>query len=520
MPWQKRRAGCPADAQAGCLIDADCMDEVRRICQTRCRMKSILPVLLLGFVSTVPLRAADEEYEARTYQDAAGQTLGYRLLVPRNYDRSQRYPLVLFLHGAGERGDDNSAQLKHGARLFLKPQVREKFPCFVVAPQCPKEQKWSDIDWKSGGALPAEASAPSRLTLEVLQKLQQEFSIDADRLYVTGLSMGGYGTWDHICRSPERWAAAVPVCGGGDPRSVARAREIPVWAFHGDDDRAVPVARTREMVTALRAAKGHVYYSEYPGVPHDSWTNAYDEPELLPWLFAQKRGKVVPFAEAARPLAQPPSSEFPGEGPVQPGIWFRGLWQEKRAAWEKSRDAEQGAVVFLGDSITQGWTTLPTDFPKMRVANRGISGDTTRGLRYRLKGDVLDLKPKAVVLLIGTNDLGLGATPELVANNVGELIRELRAAGAHLPIIVCKVMPSDASKQRPAEKITRLNELVDDGLAKANDPNVVRVETYRIFADENGNAKKEEFPDLLHPNPAGYSKWKSALEPVFVKLGL
>jgi lysophospholipase L1-like esterase/poly(3-hydroxybutyrate) depolymerase len=482
-------------------------------------MKLFFFALIAGLVTALPTRAA-EEYEARTYTDQGGRTLGYRLLIPRNYDKQTKYPFVLFLHGAGERGDDNAAQLKYGTGLFLKPQVREKFPCFVLAPQCPREQKWTDIDWQKGGALPAAASEPTRLTLEVLEKLTKEFSIDQNRLYVSGLSMGGYGTWDHICRSPERWAAAVPICGGGDPRSVARAKAVPAWAFHGDADPAVPVARTREMVAALRAAQGHVYYSEYPGVKHDSWINAYEEPELLPWLFAQKRGQFVAFEKTARPLAQPPSSEFPGEGPVQPGIWFRGLWQEKRAAWSKNRERDQGAVVFLGDSITQGWGSLANDFPKFRVANRGISGDTTRGVRYRLKGDVLDLEPKAVVLLIGTNDIGLGATPESVATNVQALIRELRAGSAPLPIIVCKVMPSDASKQRPADKIRRLNELVDQALAEAKDAHVFRVDTFSIFADENGNAKKEEFPDLLHPNAAGYARWRGALEPVFEKLGL
>jgi lysophospholipase L1-like esterase/poly(3-hydroxybutyrate) depolymerase len=483
-------------------------------------MKLSLFGIAFALVAAIPMRAA-EEYEARTHTDAAGHTLGYRLLIPRNYDRATRYPLVLFLHGAGERGSDNTAQLRHGAGLFLKPQVREKFPCFVLAPQCPAEQKWTDIDWQKGGALPAEASQPTRLTLEVLEKLQQEFSIDPERHYVTGLSMGGYGTWDHICRAPERWAAAVPICGGGDPRSAARAKAIPVWAFHGDADRAVPVERTREMVAALRGASGHVYYSEYPGVPHDSWTAAYDEPELLPWLFAQRRGQFIAFEKAARPFAQPPSSEFPGEGPVQPGIWFRGLWQEKRADWAKNRERDKEAVVFLGDSITQGWSSLANDFPKLRVANRGISGDTTRGVRYRLQGDVLELHPKAVVLLIGTNDLGLGAAPEGVAKNVSEIIRELRAGGgAELPVIICKVMPSDASKQRPSDKIRRLNELVDQAVSESKDPRLIRVDTFSIFADENGNAKKEEFPDLLHPNATGYGKWRAALEPVFGKLGL
>ena len=478
-------------------------------------MKRILAFLVLALVAVFPLRSA-EEYEARSYKGSDGATLLYRLLTPKNYEPGKKYPLVLFLHGAGERGTDNSAQLKHGAGLFLEPAVREKYACFVVAPQCPPEQKWTDIDWQNGGPLPPEPSAPAKLTLAVLEGLTKEFSIDPERLYVTGLSMGGYGSWDHICRSPSRWAAAVPICGGGDKSSAARVKDMAIWAFHGDADKAVPVERTREMIEALRAAGGHPLYSEYPGVEHDSWTAAYQEPELLPWLFAQRRGKVIGFIQTARPNAQPPSSEFPGRGPVQPGVWFRALWKGKRDEWAAAKVNDQGTVVFLGDSITQGWGTLARDFPNIKVANRGISGDTSRGVRYRLEGDVLDAKPKAVVLLIGTNDIGLGAPPELVAENVKALLDELRASDAKLPVIVCKVMPSDASKQRPAEKIARLNELVDEAIQ--GDPLFIRAETYRIFANEQGNATKEEFPDLLHPNAAGYAKWKAALDPIFAKL--
>jgi lysophospholipase L1-like esterase len=366
--------------------------------------------------------------------------------------------------------------------------------------------------------MPEEASAPAKLTLAVLGVIEKEFRLDPERFYVTGLSMGGYGTWDHICRAPQRWAGAVPICGGGDPRNVAKAKGIAIWAFHGDADPAVPVERTREMINALRAAGAHPYYSEYPGVTHDSWTNAFQEPELLPWLFAQRRGRIVSFEQTAQPMAQPPASEFPGTGPVQPGIWFRGLWKEKRTAWAAAKEQERGSVVFLGDSITQGWGSLAKDFPNMRVANRGISGDTVRGVRQRLKGDVLDLQPKAVVLLIGTNDLGLGAAPELVAENTKALLAEMRQANPQLPIIVCKVMPSNASKQRPTEKISRLNTLVDE--AVQGDAHLIRADTFGVFADEDGNAKKEEFPDLLHPNAAGYAIWKAVLDPILTKLQL
>jgi len=195
------------------------------------------------------------------------------------------------------------------------------------------------------------------------------------------------------------------------------------------------------------------------------------------------------------------------------------------------RDAQCGILLDILQGVTRGdahgaqllGVQLPAaaDGDHLYARLRRCGGDTSRGVGYRLKGDVLDLQPKAVVLLIGTNDLGLGAEPEVVAKNVTQIIRALRAAGGpQPPVIVCKVMPSDASKQRPADKIRRLNELVDTAIAEAKDPQVIRVDTFSIFADENGNARKEEFPDLLHPNPIGYGKWRAALEPVFGKLGL
>ncbi len=399
--------------------------------------------------------------------------------------------------------------------------MREKFPCYIVVPQCPAEQKWVDWDWRqSFTQQPEKPAAPMVLALGLLDTLLKEFpDVDTDRLYITGISMGGYGTWDAVTRFPDRFAAAVPICGGGDPAKAAVIAKLPVWAIHGDADPAVQVDQTRRMIAAIKAAGGAPLYSEYPGVGHESWTPGYQEPELLPWMFAQRRGQAaVAFEKIAPALAQPPSSLFPGEGPVQPGIWFRALWQNRRGEWARTKTQDEGAVVFLGDSITQGWGTLAQDFAGVKVANRGISGDTTRGVRLRLKGDVLDVHPRAVTLLIGTNDIGLGATPELVAENVNAIIAELHAADPKLPIIACRVMPSDASKQRPADKIQRLNALVDE--AVANDPLVTRVDTFGLFADEQGNAKKDEFPDLLHPNAAGYAKWAEALRPIFGKLQL
>lgn len=200
---------------------------------------------LLVLLSPWNSRAA-EEYEARTFKSADGAALGYRLLAPRGYDAKKKYPLVLFLHGAGERGTDNAAQLKHGAPLFLKPEAREKFPCFVVAPQCPPEQTWSAVPgWTGPNAFEETPTAPTQSLLGLLEAVLQEFAIDEERLYVTGLSMGGYGAWDLLARQPQRWAAAAPVCGGGDVARIAPAKGVAVWAFHGVNDTSVPVIRSR-----------------------------------------------------------------------------------------------------------------------------------------------------------------------------------------------------------------------------------------------------------------------------------
>ena len=221
---------------------------------------------------------------------ADGPSLQYRILSPANYDANQKYPVVLFLHGAGERGDDNLAQLKHGMSEFAKEETRKKFPAFVIAPQCPKNRKWVEVDWSAAEhSSPENPSEPLGLTLKLLDQMQKDFSIDANRIYVTGLSMGGYGTWDALERRPEFFAAGIPICGGGDLAGAKVMKDVPIWCFHGDNDGAVPVKRSRDMIAAIKAAGGDPKYTEYPGVGHDSWTATYKNPEVIAWLFAQKR---------------------------------------------------------------------------------------------------------------------------------------------------------------------------------------------------------------------------------------
>lgn len=267
----------------------------RLISRAMRRTVPLFVVVICGAALQSPLLPAAEPkdvFEARVFKNETGGQLPYRLLKPEGYDAKQKYPLVLFLHGAGERGDDNAVQLVHGMQTFITDENRKKYPCFVVAPQCPTGKRWVEVDWSADThRQPPEPSAALALTLDVLAALRKEFSIDVERQYVTGLSMGGYGTWDLIARYPAMFAAAAPVCGGGDEMTANLLVKTPIWAFHGDKDTAVKPERSRNMIEAIKKAGGKPLYTEYPGVGHNSWTPAYNDPKLLEWMFSQKLPK-------------------------------------------------------------------------------------------------------------------------------------------------------------------------------------------------------------------------------------
>jgi predicted peptidase len=218
-----------------------------------------------------------------------GDTLPYRLLKPVSPESKEQFPLIIFLHGAGERGSDNEVHIKHISEFVTDPKNRGKYPCFVLAPQCPKNQMWADF--KGSGAnvsLSENPTRPTQLLIELIDQIMKEFPIDESRIYITGLSMGGYGTWDLIARFPDKFAAAVPICGGGAPETVARIKHIPIWAFHGALDRIVMPQESRKMIAALQKAGATPGYTEYPDIEHNSWVHAYKEPHLVHWLFKQK----------------------------------------------------------------------------------------------------------------------------------------------------------------------------------------------------------------------------------------
>lgn len=241
---------------------------------------------------------------------------------------------------------------------------------------------------------------------------------------------------------------------------------------------------------------------------------------LISSLQAETKAPAQKPAPAVDPRYELPATDdgLAGTGPVRRYEWFRKLWAERRTAWSKKVEADQGAVVFLGDSITQGWRdAMGGAFDGMKVANRGISGDTTRGMLLRLQEDVLSLHPKAVVMLMGTNDLEEKAAPETIAANLQLILGELKKHDPKMPIVLCQVFPSSITKARPADQIRKINELY--AAAVKGDAQVTMIETWTLFANAEGDAKQEEFPDLLHPNAAGYAKWAAALRPVFATLG-
>ena len=220
-----------------------------------------------------------------------GDTLNYRQLFP-DADTLRKYPLVVFLHGSGERGNDNDAQLKWGVINFADDQIMIMHPAFVIAPQCPQNMSWPNFSNKKNSiemSLLPSPSKPMELLITLIHQLIKNLPIDSNRIYITGLSMGGFGTFDAIERYPHLFAAAVPVCGGGDISKAASIAHIPIWIFHGAEDPAVNPRFSIDMVDALTKAGAHPALTMYPEVGHFSWLAAYSDKLMLEWLFRQHK---------------------------------------------------------------------------------------------------------------------------------------------------------------------------------------------------------------------------------------
>jgi predicted peptidase len=239
--------------------------------------------------SLPPERPQDDVagFSARVYTSAGGM-MRYRLFVPDGLDPQKQYPIIVWLHGAGGMGVDNFRQLADdqvpGTQTWTEPANQTKHPAFVLAPQ-------SSVGWlaQPQSRRPNTLGPPLRFVLAILDSLSRQYRIDQKRIYVAGQSDGGYGVWDLIANRPDRFAAAVILCGAGDPARAPRLVNLPLWVFHGSADPMVPVAEARRMVEAIRKAGGNPRYTEYKGVGHEIWSRVFAEPGLVEWLFAQHR---------------------------------------------------------------------------------------------------------------------------------------------------------------------------------------------------------------------------------------
>jgi predicted peptidase len=221
-----------------------------------------------------------------------GHVLPYRFHQPEMENDGKKYPLVVFFHGAGERGNDNQTQFKR----FDPFPFWLTNPCYIVAPQCPGPEEFDEkgnsvwVDTHFGGishCMKESPTWPMQLSIELIKQIIDTKNVDDSRVYVTGLSMGGYATWEILQREGHLFAAAIPICGGGDVNHVDKMLSTSLWVFHGTDDRTVPVERSLNMVNAIRESGGKPKYTEYPGVDHDSWSRTYRNPEIWEWMFSQ-----------------------------------------------------------------------------------------------------------------------------------------------------------------------------------------------------------------------------------------
>jgi predicted peptidase len=243
-------------------------------------MRTLVAVAVLISLSTTRhvVCAGDSPQSGRQQPEKLDHSLRigmqYLLYLPQDYDSHEKWPLLLFLHGGGERGDDIELLKIHGPPKLIA--AGKQFPMIVVSPQCPKDQRWQSVT-----------------LLALLDELCEKLKVDHDRIYLTGLSMGGYGLWALAFDAPDRFAALAPICGGGEPGWAKTVKHIPVWAFHGELDEGVPLRRSQEMVDALKKEGANPRLTIFPGVGHISWNAVYDDPAFYEWLLAQKRMERV-----------------------------------------------------------------------------------------------------------------------------------------------------------------------------------------------------------------------------------
>ncbi len=253
----------------------------------------IASCVLLAYSVNAQTQASfiNEDYSRHVFRDPYTVAMPYRMLSPEKIADGRKYPLVLFLHGSGEGGDDNESQLSVGANIFSNPANRETFEAFVVFPQCGERTWTGKIDERTfmpGSSVPEE-SPTERSLMNLIDTIVAKNPVDTDRIYLIGVSMGAIAAYDLACRHPERFAAAVPICGAVNPDRLKDAKDVKFYIFHGEKDDEIPVISSRAAYRALKKAGAEVEYSEISCVGHECWPWAFNYPTLLPWLFSQSR---------------------------------------------------------------------------------------------------------------------------------------------------------------------------------------------------------------------------------------
>lgn len=254
---------------------------------------TLIAILLSGQLLA---NQTDSVFQQRLFSCNSG-SMPYRILFPNEFNITEKYPLIVFLHGAGERGNDNIKQLRYAGDFFFSWVVEKEVKTVVVLPQCSEKDYWAAVNIRSVNGRRIfdfsewqEPTMSMKCLISLIDSLRHLSWIDTERLYVGGLSMGGMGTFELLARQPDWFAAAFPICGGGNPEmAVNYASKVPLWIFHGEKDEIVPVSHSLMMADAIRKYGGQVKLSVYPSVGHNSWENAFKEPELIPWLLSQRR---------------------------------------------------------------------------------------------------------------------------------------------------------------------------------------------------------------------------------------
>lgn len=257
----------------------------------------ILTSCLLFFVSNLIAQTNDlpqGDYAKKVYK-SGNNSLNYQIMYPNNFDQTKKYPLIVFLHGMGERGTDNEKQMTHGSRLFR--DSIDKYPAIVIFPQCPPTDYWANLYRPNEGGKHRQftfhtdepANPTLTMVMELINKTMGEKYVDNSRLYVSGLSMGGMGTFELVWRMNDKIAAALPICGGANPKMAEKMVDVPMWIFHGVKDDVVHPHYSIVMTEAIQQAGGKAKITLYPEANHNSWDAAFAEPEYLSWMFSKNR---------------------------------------------------------------------------------------------------------------------------------------------------------------------------------------------------------------------------------------